>query len=165
MRTTVLTLLAMATVAINASPIARRQTTCSSGVHVIHARGSTESQEEDETLPVVDRLLAAIPGSSESDVDYPAVIISEEDIYQTSVADGIDNLKSQIQSYADACGDEARIVLLGFSQGGNVVSSTLAGGLVRPIPLDPSYKKYSKSRFLQIHLLRPPWLMLFLPQS
>lgn len=70
---------------------------------------------------------------------------ADEGIYTTSVGEGIDNLKSQITSYADACGDEARIVLLGYSQGGNVVSSALAAGLVRPVPLDPRYKKYIKA--------------------
>lgn len=143
MLNTLLASLALAALLTNASPLSPRQTTCSSGVHVIHARGSTESQAEDKTLPVVNRLLAAIPGSSESDVDYPAVIIAADDFYSTSVDDGIDNLISQIESYADACGDGARIVLLGYSQGGNVVSSALAGGIVHPIPLNPKYQKYS----------------------
>lgn len=145
MLATLLTTTALATTLVNAAPISPRQdVTCSAGVHIIHARGSTQSQEGDATLPVVERLLSAIPGSSESDVDYPAVIVSDTDFYSTSVADGIDNLISQIESYVDACGDESRIVLLGFSQGGNVISSALAGGLVHPVPLSPSYKKYSE---------------------
>ena len=140
-----LSLLASAALLTNAAPVTKRQaTTCASGVNIIHARGSTESQETDETLSVVSRLLAAIPGSIETDVDYPAAIISEDSFYSTSVADGVDDLKDKIKGYADACGDEARIVLLGYSQGGNVISTALSGGFVRPIPLDPRYKKYSK---------------------
>lgn len=142
-----LTLLASSALLATAFPInnqPRQSTTCATGVNIIHARGSTESPAEDETLSVVERLLAAIPGSIETDVDYPAEIISEDSFYSTSVAEGIDDLKEKIRAYVDACGDEARIVLLGYSQGGNVVSSALAGGIVRPIPLDPSYKSYSK---------------------
>lgn len=147
MRTTLLSLLALAAITVNSHPLHLRQSspTCHTGVHIIHARGSTQSQEEDGTLPVVAALLAGIPGSSESDVDYPAVIISDDSFYSTSLANGIDNLKSQIKSYVDACGDASRIVLLGYSQGGNVVSTALAGGLVRPVPLNPKYKKYSTS--------------------
>lgn len=71
-----LTSVAVATSLVAAAPLTPRQdTTCYSGVLVIHARGSTQSQEEDATLPVVERLLAEIPNSGESDVDYPVSLV------------------------------------------------------------------------------------------
>lgn len=148
-----LTLLASATLSVNASPISRRQAvTCVSGVYILHARGSTESEADDATLPVVNRILDAIPNSSEQDVEYPATIIADDSFYSTSVADGIDDIISKIKNYVDTCGSSSRIVLVGYSQGGNVISSALAGGIVHPIPLSLSYKKNSESRLVQCDL-------------
>lgn len=146
MRNSILATLAALTAFTTSSPIIspRQQPTCVSGAYILHARGSTETEAEDATLPVVAEIMAAVPNSAEQDIEYPAVIISDDSFYSSSVRDGINDLISKIEAYVSACGVGSQIVLLGYSQGGNVISSALAGGLVHPVPLGMSYRKYSK---------------------
>jgi hypothetical protein len=90
---------------------------------------------------------AAVPGSYSVAVDYPAVIITLEadDNYFTSVNEGIEDMKSKIEAYVAACGSGSRIALLGYSQGGEVVTDTLAGGTGKPEPIAETYRSNSRS--------------------
>jgi acetylxylan esterase len=117
-----------------------RQTTCYSGVYVIGARGSDEDAGYGSVASVVAGVLAAIPDSGAIALDYPASII--DPLYDDSVSDGISTMINLIQSYVDSC--SGKIVLVGFSQGANVVTDTLAGGVDKPTPISPSYASYSK---------------------
>lgn len=121
-------------------PERRQAITCSRGVHIIHARGSTQTYEASSVNPVVNRILAGVPGSTAEQVQFPATIIADDSFYSTSVRAGIVDTIDKIERYVDACGDSSRIVLLGYSQGGNVVTSALAGGLVKWLPLNPKYR-------------------------
>lgn len=125
-----------------AAPIQPRQTTCYSGVYMIVARGSEEDAGEGKPGAVADAVAAQIPDSASVAVDYPASIA--DPIYPASVSDGITDTINKIQAYADACGPASKIVLIGFSQGGNVMTDVLAGGVDKPNPIDPSYAQYSK---------------------
>lgn len=82
----------------------------------------------------------ALPDSASVAVDYPASIT--DPTYPTSVTDGIDNAIQLVQAYVNACGDASKIALIGFSQGGNVMTDMLAGGVDKPDPLDASYAQY-----------------------
>ncbi|KAI0860887.1 carbohydrate esterase family 5 protein [Xylaria cubensis] len=123
-----------------AVPLAPRQT-CYSGVYILAARGSNEPVGEGDIQEVSDLITAAIPNSASVAVDYPATIFSDG-TYVTSVTDGINNIISLYQTYVDACGASSRIVLLGYSQGGNVVTDALAGGVDKPTPLSTHYTQY-----------------------
>ena len=136
-------LLSLATAA-TASPLLRRQTTCYTGVYVIAGRGSEEAAGEGSTQQVADAIVAAIPGSGSIAVDYPASVFDPP--YFDSVSDGINNVISLIQTYVSDCGGQ--IVLAGFSQGGNVMTDALSGGVDKPTPLDPSLVDYSE---LKLH--------------
>lgn len=81
---------------------------------------------------------AQIPDSGDVAVVYPATLTN----YASSVTAGITDTKNKIQSYVSACGSKSRIVLVGLSQGGQVMTDTLVGGVDKPAPLDSSYKKY-----------------------
>lgn len=81
-------------------------------------------------------------GSTSIAVDYPATIISSSSSYPESVTDGINDAKAKVEAYVDACGSSSRIVLLGFSQGGNVMTDLLAGGVDKPDPLTADYAQY-----------------------
>lgn len=124
-----------------AAPV-ERQTTCYSGVYMIVARGSDESPGEGKPGEVADIVASRLPGSGSVAVDYPASIA--DPVYSSSVTDGINDAKSKIESYVAACGGSSKIALIGYSQGGNVMTDVLAGGVDKPDPIDPSLAQYSK---------------------
>ncbi|KAH8173795.1 cutinase domain-containing protein [Sarocladium implicatum] len=130
-----LTALVSNVVFVVAAPV-QRQVTCYSGVYMIIARGSNEDPGEGRPSIVADLVAAAIPGSGRVAVDYPATITGP--LYPTSVTEGINDAIEKITSYVDACGDGAKIALLGYSQGGNVMTNVLAGGVAKPDPISPA---------------------------
>lgn len=125
-----------------AAPFARvpRQITCYTGVYVIGARGSEEAPGYGSVASVVTGVLAAIPNSGSTALDYPAAIL--DPLYPESVVDGISAMTSLVENYVNSCG--GKIVLVGFSQGANVVTDMLAGGVDKPPPIDSSYTEHSK---------------------
>ncbi|KAF3402829.1 hypothetical protein DPV78_004382 [Talaromyces pinophilus] len=134
MRTSFLSL-GLAAVA-SAAPVAlERRATCYSGVYVIGVRGTSESAGYGSTASVVNSVLAGIPGSGGVALDYPASWL--DPLYPTSVTDGINTLISLVEDYANSCSGD--IVLVGFSQGANVITDALAGGVDKPTPLTASY--------------------------
>lgn len=124
-----------------AAPLAPR-VTCYSGVYMIVARGTTEDPGEGKPQQVSDLVEAAIPGSFSVAVDYPATALDPP--YPVSVGDGITDTINKIHEYVDACGSDSRIVLIGYSQGGNVMTDVLAGGVAKPDVLEAEYAQYSK---------------------
>ncbi|KAJ8112540.1 hypothetical protein ONZ43_g5373 [Nemania bipapillata] len=123
-----------------AAPLEPRQT-CYSGLYILAARGSNEPAGEGDIQQVSDLITAAVPGSASVAVDYPATIFTDG-TYVGSVTDGINNIISLFQTYVDACGASSRVVMLGYSQGGNVVTDALAGGVDKPTPLSTAYTQY-----------------------
>lgn len=140
MRAACAALAALATFA-GAAPLKARQTTCYSGVYMIVARGSDEAPGEGKPEQVADAVAGQIPDSASVAVVYPASIADPE--YSESVVDGINNAISLVQNYVDACGSQSNIVLIGFSQGANVMTDALAGGVDKPTPLSTDYTQYS----------------------
>jgi acetylxylan esterase len=139
MLTSTLTLCLVALAAAAPLALTPRQS-CSSGVYIIAARGSDEDPGYGSTASVVNGVLSAIPGSAAIALDYPASVL--DPLYPDSVTDGINAMISLIESYVNSCG--GKIVLVGFSQGANVVTDALAGGVDKPAALDPSYAAYSE---------------------
>ncbi len=128
-------------VAVSAAPVVLdTRATCYSGVYVIGARGTDEDAGYGSVASVVSGVLAAIPNSGAIALDYPASLL--DPLYPDSVVDGINTLISLVESYANSCG--GKIVLVGFSQGANVVTDALAGGVDKPTPLSASYVARSK---------------------
>lgn len=114
------------------------------GPYLIAARGSGEPRGEGVLSEVVSKItgnFADWKGSSIG-LDYPAVINNNMGNYPPSVQAGIKNLTSLITSYVGQCGSSSSIVLLGYSQGAQVVSATLGGGEHEPA-LSSKYTKYS----------------------
>jgi acetylxylan esterase len=134
MLTSVLTL-SLAALA-SAMPVALSpRATCYSGVYVIGARGSEEAAGFGSTASVVNGVLADIPGSGSVALDYPASVL--DPVYPDSVTDGINALITLVNNYVSSC-PGGKIVLVGFSQGGNVITDALAGGVDKPTPLPAS---------------------------
>ncbi|KAI1827578.1 carbohydrate esterase family 5 protein [Xylaria intraflava] len=134
-------LVGMAAMAAAHPLTARQSVTCVSGLYMLAARGSTEDPGEGPLSQVTDMVESLVPGSTSVAVDYPASIFTDG-TYPVSVIDGINDAISKIQAYVDACGSSSRIALLGFSQGGNVMTDALAGGVLKPAPLTSDYSKY-----------------------
>jgi hypothetical protein len=93
-------------------------------------------------------------------VDYPADICCDT-LYPGSVSDGITDTISKIHDYVATCGAASRIVLIGYSQGGNVMTNVLAGGVAKPDPLGEEYRQnseccyhYSRASSLRNHSCR-----------
>lgn len=118
--------------------------TCYSGVYIIAARGTTEAAGYGSIISVVNSVLNEIPGSGSIALDYPATYLIP--IYSESVTKGIKTMISLIETYVDTCG--GKIVLVGYSQGGNVITDILAGGVDKPAVLSSKYAAYSE--FLHI---------------
>lgn len=68
------------------------------------------------------KIRQSIPGSDSHNIVYPATL----DNYADSVAQGVADAKQRVGDYAAMCPDTA-IVLLGWSQGGQVMTELLAG--------------------------------------
>ncbi|EME80762.1 carbohydrate esterase family 5 protein [Pseudocercospora fijiensis CIRAD86] len=125
-------------------PTLTPRTTCYSGFYIIVARGSNEAAGEGEPGKVATMIEARVPNSGSVAVDYPAKIIDLSGSYPVSVIKGINDTKTKIQEYVEECGEDARIVLLGYSQGGNVMTDVLAGGVGKPAPLAEEYRNNIK---------------------
>ena len=114
-------------------------TTCATGVHIIVARGSTEPQGEGQTASLSTLIKNAIPGSDSYALVYPALLSP----YQESEGNGTIALLQTIQDYAESC-PQTKIVLLGWSQGGQVSLDTLCGtseeGFAVTAPLAKEYE-------------------------
>lgn len=129
---------------VSAAPLshleARNTTVCYSGVYAIGARGTTEDPGNGKTQSVITGILGAIPNSGSIALDYPASAV--DPTYPDSVTDGIKAMTTLVQNYVDSC--PGKIVLVGFSQGANVISDMLAGGTDKPAPLAAHYAARSK---------------------
>ncbi|KAL2758989.1 carbohydrate esterase family 5 protein, partial [Sodiomyces alcalophilus JCM 7366] len=97
-------------------------TTCAEGVHIITARGSGEDLGPGRLGPVASDLAAAIPDSTIQALNYPATLLD----YTTSVAAGILELRDALESYSGTC-PGGQVVLMGYSQGAQVILDTLCG--------------------------------------
>lgn len=170
-----LTLLSLATVAIATPSIEERQTVSSSnctttGVHMIVARASTESPGIGSLLaPVVAVIQEYLPGSDYVGVDYPATLIEYGTSVEIGVASKLEDIQDLVSSegrnsklittkidatklieeYVASCPD-SKIVLLGYSQGAQVVGDTLCGissdGFTATAALASKYSSNSKPK-------------------
>jgi acetylxylan esterase len=126
-----------------AATAAQAAVTCVSGLYMIAARGSGQDPGEGSIAEVTTKVKALVPGSVSVAVDYPATIF-DDGTYPVSVTEGIQDTITKVHNYVDTCGASSKIALLGYSQGGNVMTDALAGGVLKPTPLSSAYTKYSK---------------------
>ncbi|KAF2159745.1 carbohydrate esterase family 5 protein [Zasmidium cellare ATCC 36951] len=90
--------------------------------HILVARGSLEPPGYGSIGAIKDRILARVPGSTAEAVDYPAVI---KPSYVDSETDGVVAMKGLIGGFIANCDAKIPLVLMGFSQGAQVVSDSL----------------------------------------
>jgi len=126
---------------------------CASGVHIIAARGSTEPQGEGPLQNVSALIEQSIPGSDDAAVIYPADLVP----YESSEEQGVTNMTQMITSYVQQC-PSAKIVLLGYSQGGQIVGDILNGGSYGGTP-PIDYNTYSKNIVAAVTFADPAFVI------
>ena len=113
-----------AVVAASAAGVAAQDAeACSTGIHMIVARGSTETPGLGKIGVVAGNASLVVPGSTSAAVDYPASLGD----YDDSVEEGRVNIVRMISEYTTRC-PESKIALLGYSQGAHVVMDAICGG-------------------------------------
>lgn len=121
-------------------------------VEVIGARGTTERPGFGVLLgPLAQQLTGELPRSVRSTpVDYPASFN-----YTASVRQGVTSLAASLQRTAAACAG-TRFVLMGYSQGANVVGDALAGRSLRGRAGQPAIPAALSDRVAAVLLFGDP---------
>ncbi|KAJ5126572.1 hypothetical protein N7448_007351 [Penicillium atrosanguineum] len=108
---------------------AEKRQNCPS-IHIFGARETTASAGYGSSSTVVNEVLSAYSGSTAEAIVYPACggqsscgSIS----YSSSVTEGIQAVASAVNSFNSQC-PQAKIVLVGYSQGGEIMDAALCGG-------------------------------------
>ena len=145
-------LVVLASVAL-AAPTADQSQNCVQGVLIVATRGSDPKWTDYNTTNpsyadirglntiAQDVITTVGKGSYLKAVPYPATLNNNA----ISLVHGIDAAKDIVRNYVDACAKKVtpKIVLLGCSQGAQVMSTMLAGGYGEGA-LDTQYSKHSK---------------------
>lgn len=114
--------LALAVASTAAFPAKRQAAAACAPVHLIVARASGEDPGEGIIGAVSQDIQARVPGADAEAVEYPAALVP----YQASEAEGVAEMTRLVTEYAAACPD-SKMVLMGYSQGGQVALDTLCG--------------------------------------
>ena len=93
-------------------------------VHVFGARETTAPAGYGSAGTVVDLILAAHSGATSEAINYPA---EGGDSYGASVVAGVSAVASQVTTFASSC-PSTQLVLVGYSQGGQIMDDALCGG-------------------------------------
>ncbi|KAJ5458318.1 hypothetical protein N7475_009706 [Penicillium sp. IBT 31633x] len=100
------------------------------GVHIFGARETTAAAGYGSSNTVVNGLLSAYSGSTAEAINYPACggqATCGGVSYSSSVAQGIAAVASAVNSYNSQC-PSTKLVLVGYSQGGEIMDAALCGG-------------------------------------
>jgi hypothetical protein len=130
------------------SPIERtvlesRQLPCSP-IHLLVARGSNEPPGPGQLFSLVNGIFFTNPGVTFEPIVYPALYMPAD--YPGSVRAGTLAVQGQLAAYVQRC-PFSKIVLLGYSQGAQIIGDALCGGNSAgdgPItpPIDPSFSSH-----------------------
>ncbi|KAJ5774824.1 Cutinase [Penicillium paradoxum] len=99
-------------------------------VHIFGARETTAAAGYGSSNTVVNGLLSAYSGSTAEAINYPACggqASCGGVSYSSSVAQGIAAVASAVNSYNSQC-PSTKLVLVGYSQGGEIIDAALCGG-------------------------------------
>jgi len=99
-------------------------------IHVFGARETTAPAGYGSSSTVVDLILNAYPGSTSEAITYPACggqSTCGDVSYAQSVIDGVQAVASQVNSFNTQC-PNALLVLVGYSQGGQIFDDAYCGG-------------------------------------
>jgi acetylxylan esterase len=92
-------------------------------VHVLVARASGEAKGEGMIGGLSRAIKSSLKSADSEAVDYPAALAP----YGSSEGKGVAAAKAQLTAYVQRC-PNAKVVLMGYSQGADVMGSVLCGG-------------------------------------
>lgn len=131
-----------------AAPIAAG---CATGVHMIICRASTENPGPGVIGGVATMIQKAIPGSDSESVTYPATLQN----YPSSEGKGVAAMTKLVQAYAQKC-PNSKVVMMGYSQGAQVVGDVLAGtSSAGQDPTPPISKEMTKNLIAVVQMGDP----------
>ena len=139
--------LALAVASTATAAPSKRQAADCAPVHLIVARASGEDPGEGIIGAISEDIQARVAGADSEAVDYPATLAN----YQASEAEGVAEMTRLVTEYAAACPD-SKLVLMGYSQGGQVTLDTLCGtssagfDATEPVPAEVAEKGESKKK-------------------
>lgn len=111
------------------SPLAARQSSCPD-VHVFGARETTVSAGFGSAGTVVDLITAEYSGATSEAIVYPACG-GQSSCGSVSYGDSVNNgtaaVTQAVNSFVESCPD-TQIVLVGYSQGGQIMDNAFCGG-------------------------------------
>ncbi|KAK7981651.1 carbohydrate esterase family 5 protein [Apiospora saccharicola] len=152
-----LSLLAVSQTTANAAAIAAdaphrsRVITCPK-IHVFGARETLQPPGFGSTKSVVDAILSSHNGSATAEgIIYPAAG-EDNQAYTASAEEGVEAVVRQTKSFVDMC-PEAMIVMVGYSQGAQIMDNAFCGG---DSPQAPKVKNVMDGRVAAIILMGNP---------
>ncbi|KAL5344031.1 cutinase [Aspergillus crustosus] len=113
-----------------ATPVEIEQRQSCPQIHVFGARETTASPGYGSSGTVVNAILNAYPGSTAEAINYPACGGQSScggASYSASVSAGIDAVASAVNGFNSRC-PTTELVLVGYSQGGEIFDAALCGG-------------------------------------
>ena len=146
--------------AFNSSPATTNTSSseaCAS-LHIIVVRASLEPPSQGVIGTLATLITGANPGSTVEWIAYPATL----DNYANSSSQGVAAATQRLMDYTDSC-KGSQVVLLGYSQGAQVVGDVLCGGGDPDVGLGPFTppiaKNYSQSVIAMIQMGDPRHLV------
>jgi acetylxylan esterase len=98
-------------------------------LHIIVVRASTERPSQGIIGTLSNLITTALPSTTVEWIHYPARLMPD---YPWSAYNGTMNATKQLTEYVDRCGGsngkEATVVLMGYSQGAQVIGDVMCGG-------------------------------------
>jgi acetylxylan esterase len=100
----------------------KRQTPCPPS-HLIIARGSTEPPGPGLLVTLATKVIATNPGTTMETIVYPATLEN----YESSATNGTQAVQQQLSTFVQQC-PNSKVVMMGFSQGAQIMGDALGGG-------------------------------------
>jgi len=106
-----------------ATALPQAQPAACADAHILVARASGEAKGEGMIGGLSRAIKSAVKGTDSEAVDYPAALAP----YGSSEVKGVAAAKAQLAAYVQRC-PKAKVILMGYSQGADVMGSVLCGG-------------------------------------
>lgn len=107
--------------------LGKRQAACPPS-HLIVARGSLEPPGPGSMLTLAEKVMQENPGTTMEAIDYPATIEN----YDVSSTAGTKAVEQQLSTFVQKC-SSSKVVMMGFSQGAQIVGDALGGGGIQGV--------------------------------
>ncbi|KAF2436200.1 alpha/beta-hydrolase, partial [Tothia fuscella] len=96
--------------------------------HIIAARGSLEPPGPGSLITLAEKVMQQNPGTTMDSIVYPATIEN----YDVSSTAGTAAVEQQLSTFVQKC-PSSKVVMMGFSQGAQIVGDALGGGGIQGI--------------------------------